>query len=141
MSDVAEAANVSPSTVSLYLRRPKAVSKKAGAAIANAIETLGYVPNLMAGGLAAARSRVVGVIVPSMSNAFFAQTASALQAILSARGFQIMFGNTDYDEEAEFDLVRAYLSWSPSALVLTGLYHSPLTQSSRLCGSAPDGTT
>nr|WP_304363587.1 LacI family DNA-binding transcriptional regulator [Jiella sp. LLJ827] len=128
MSDVAEAANVSPSTVSLYLRRPGAVSKRAGAAIQSAIEELGYVPNLMAGGLAAARSRVVGVVVPSMRNAFFAQTVSAMQAIMSSRGLQVMFGNTDYDEAAELDLVRAYLSWSPSAMVITGLHHAPLTR-------------
>ncbi|ORE97833.1 LacI family DNA-binding transcriptional regulator [Aurantimonas sp. 22II-16-19i] len=128
MSDVADAANVSPSTVSLYLRRPSAVSRKAGAAIAGAIEALGYVPNLMAGGLAAARTRVVGVVVPSMRNAFFAETVSSMQAILSRHGFQVMFGNTDYNDEAELQLVRANLSWSPSAMVLTGLHHAPLTR-------------
>ncbi|WP_245198968.1 LacI family DNA-binding transcriptional regulator [Jiella mangrovi] len=128
MSDVALAANVSPSTVSLYLRRPHSVSQKAGTAIAGAIDRLGYVPNLMAGGLAAARSRVVGVVVPSMRNAFFADTVSAMQSILSGHGFQVMFGNTDYDADAELQLVRANLSWSPSAMVLTGLHHSPQTR-------------
>ncbi|SMC46401.1 transcriptional regulator, LacI family [Fulvimarina manganoxydans] len=128
MSDVAAAANVSPSTVSLYLRRPGAVSKRAGVAIHDAIERLGYVPNLMAGGLAAARSRVVGVVVPSMRNAFFAQTVSAMQGVLSDDGFQVMFGNTDYDDDTELALVRAYLSWSPSALVLTGLHHARPTR-------------
>ena len=128
MSDVALAANVSPSTVSLYLRRPLSVSQKAGVAIAGAIDRLGYVPNLMAGGLAAARSRVVGVVVPSMRNAFFAETVSAMQGILSGHGFQVMSGNTDYDDEAELQIVRANLSWSPSAMVLTGLHHSPQTR-------------
>ncbi|MBO0663127.1 LacI family DNA-binding transcriptional regulator [Jiella sp. MQZ9-1] len=128
MSDVAAEAGVSPSTVSLFLRRPTAVSAKTGAAIARVIERLGYVPNLMAGGLAAARSRVVGVIVPSMRNAFFAQTVSSLQTLLAQHGFQVMIASADYDDQSELALVQAYLSWSPSALVLTGFHHAVMTR-------------
>src|SRR4030095_9802071 len=54
MTDVAKLAQVSPSTVSLFLRRPDGVSPAAGQTIARAIEALGYVPNPVAGGLAAA---------------------------------------------------------------------------------------
>ena len=86
MMDVAKLADVSPSTVSLYLRKPDAVSPAAGQDIARAISTLGYVPNLVAGGLAAASSKVVSIIVPSIRNAFFAETVSTLQSELAAEG-------------------------------------------------------
>ena len=46
MTDVAKLANVSASTVSLYLRRPEEVSEALGRRIHDAIDTLGYVPNL-----------------------------------------------------------------------------------------------
>ncbi|MGJ3265314.1 MAG: LacI family DNA-binding transcriptional regulator, partial [Salinarimonas sp.] len=128
MTEVAAAAGVSPSTVSLYFRRPKSVSPAARAAIAQAVSELGYVPNLVAGGLAAASSRVVSLIVPSVRNAFFAETVSALEAALAPQGLQVMLGHTEYDLAREEALVRAALAWAPAAIVLTGLEHAPDTR-------------
>jgi LacI family gluconate utilization system Gnt-I transcriptional repressor len=128
MMDVAELAKVSPSTVSLYLRRPDAVSASAGSAIAHAIDKLNYVPNLVAGGLAAASSRAVSIIVPSVRNAFFAETVAAMQVALRKERLQVILGHTEYDEREEEDLVRTALSWAPAAIVLTGLSHSPATR-------------
>lgn len=126
--DVAARAKLSPSTVSLYFRRPKAVSAAASASIARAIEALGYVPNLMAGGLAAAASRVVSIIVPSIRNAFFADTVAAVQSELGKQRLQVMLGHTEYDAREEEDLVRTALSWAPAAIILTGLSHSAATR-------------
>lgn len=124
MGDVARVAEVSPSTVSLFLRDPDAVSAARRRRIQRAIDTLRYVPNRMAGALAAASTQVVGVIVPSLVNSFFAETVSALQSALMARGYQILIGHTNYDAAREEELVRTFLSWSPSGIVLTGLAHS-----------------
>lgn len=128
MMDVAKLAQVSPSTVSLYLRKPAAVSPSAGQEIARAISALGYVPNLVAGGLAAASSKVVSIIVPSIRNAFFAETVSTLQAELAAEGLQVLLGHSEYGEEQEEALVRTALSWAPAAVVLTGLSHTAETR-------------
>ncbi|MBB3019666.1 LacI family gluconate utilization system Gnt-I transcriptional repressor [Microvirga lupini] len=128
MMDVAKLAQVSPSTVSLYLRKPAAVSPAAGQEIARAISTLGYVPNLVAGGLAAASSKVVSIIVPSIRNAFFAETVSTLQSELAAEGLQVILGHSEYGEEQEEALVRTALAWAPAAVVLTGLSHSAETR-------------
>jgi LacI family gluconate utilization system Gnt-I transcriptional repressor len=127
MMDVAKLAQVSPSTVSLYLRKPAAVSPAAGKEIARAISALGYVPNLVAGGLAAASSKVVSIIVPSIRNAFFAETVSTLQSELAADGLQVLLGHSEYGEDQEEALVRTALSWAPAAVVLTGLSHSAET--------------
>jgi len=127
MSDVADRASVSPSTVSLYLRKPETVSPAAGQAIAKAIEALDYVPNFVAGGLAAASSRVVSVIVPSVRNAFFAETVATLQAELGKARLQVMLGHTEYSEREEESLVRTALSWAPAGIVIAGLAHAPGT--------------
>lgn len=137
MMDVARLAGVSPSTVSLYLRRPEAVSPSASQEIAQAIEALGYVPNLVAGGLAAAGSRVVSVIVPSIRNAFFAETVAALQTELARDGLQVMLGHSEYSEQSEEALVRTALSWAPAAIVLTGLGHSPGARKLLAAGGTP----
>lgn len=128
MMDVARHAGVSPSTVSLFLRRPEAVSAGAGESIQASIRQLNYVPNLIAGGLAAASSRVVGVIVPSVRNAFFAETVAALQRDLGRARLQMLLGHSEYDPLTEEELVRATLSWAPAAIVLTGLTHSDTTR-------------
>lgn len=128
MSDVARLAEVSASTVSLYLRKPDEVSASLGERIQHAIDTLGYVPNLMAGALAAAKTRVIGVVVPSMVNSIFATTVSAMQATLRAQGYQLLLGHSDYSEDEEEALVRTFLSWSPSAMVVTGLKHNRKTR-------------
>lgn len=128
MADVAVLANVSASTVSLYLRRPEEVTKALGKRIEDAIETLDYVPNLMAGALAAAKTRVIGVVVPSMVNSMFASTVSRMQSTLGRCGYQLLLGNSEYSKEQEESLVRTFMSWSPSAMVLTGLQHSRETR-------------
>lgn len=127
MTEVAQQAGVSPSTVSLYLRKPETVSSAAGRTIARAIEALDYVPNFVAGGLAAASSRVVNIIVPSVRNAFFAETVAKLQAELGKEQLQVMLGHSEYSAREEENLVRAALSWAPAAIVLAGLSHDPAT--------------
>jgi len=127
MSEVATAAGVSTSTVSLFLRRPGAVSAPLSRRVHDAIDRLGYVPNRMAGALASARSRVIGVIVPSMVNSFFAGTVEALEAVVAPQGYQLLLGNSQYDEDREEAIARAFLAWSPAAMVVTGLRHTRAT--------------
>lgn len=124
MQDVAEHAGVSASTVSLYLRDPKGVSEKRGQKIQAAIDAMSYVPNLLAGGLAATHTKVIAVIVPSLMNAFFAQTVSAMQRYLNEKGYQLLVGDSDYDELKEQELVRTFLAWSPTGLIMTGASHT-----------------
>lgn len=128
MTDVANTADVSPSTVSLYLRKPSAVSERIAIRVRRAIDDLGYVPNYVAGGLAAAGSRVVSVIVPSLRNAFFSETVSELERLLARGGLQTLVGHSEYSLDQEEALVRAALSWAPAAVVLTGCRHNDATR-------------
>ncbi len=137
MSDVAQLAGVSSSTVSRVLRRPDAVSSELRARVQQAIDQLGYMPNLMAGGLAAARTRTIGVIVPSLINSFFASTIEAMAQSFEPYGYQVMLGNSGYSVEREEALVNSFLSWSPSAIVLTGQQHSRGTLKRLLAAELP----
>jgi LacI family transcriptional regulator, gluconate utilization system Gnt-I transcriptional repressor len=125
---VASKAGVSTSTVSRALRSPEKVAPETRARIEAAVEELGYVPSFAAGALANARSRVVGVIVPSIVNAFFSLTLEALSDALEAEGYQVMVGRSDYSSEREERLVASFIGWSPAAIVLTGTGHSPRTR-------------
>lgn len=124
LKQVAEVAGVSPITVSRALNSPEHVNQVTRTRILEAIETLGYVPNLVAGSLASARTRFIAVIVPSLANTVFIEVIQGLQDAFEARGYQILLGNTDYDLQREYQLVRTFLGWSCSALVTAGLRHS-----------------
>lgn len=137
MADVARLAGVSTATVSRALRQPDIVSEELRGRIDEAVRRLAYRPNLMAGGLATARSRTVGVIVPSIINSFFAATLEDMAERLAAHGYQLMLGNSAYSVETEEALVKSFLAWSPAAIVLTGRHHSRETLRSLLEADVP----
>jgi LacI family gluconate utilization system Gnt-I transcriptional repressor len=75
---VAERAGVSPMTVSRVMRIPEKVRLATRTRVEAAIEAVGYVPNLVAGSLASARTRTIAVLVPTIANAIFADTVQGL---------------------------------------------------------------
>ena len=128
LKHVAERAGVSPITVSRALNTPDSVSASLRAQIGDAVAALGYVPNHAAGMLASARSRVVPVIVPSLSNAVFIEVIQRIQLELDAAGHQLLLGNTQYDLARETKLVSTMLGWSPAGIIVAGLRHAPQTR-------------
>ncbi|SDK02748.1 LacI family DNA-binding transcriptional regulator [Billgrantia gudaonensis] len=125
LAEVAELAGVSPITASRALNTPERVNDATRQRVLDAMDHLGYVPNLVAGSLASARSKFIAVIVPSLANAVFIEVIKGLQSTFESAGYQILLGNTDYDVEREHQLVRTFLGWSCSALVTAGLRHTP----------------
>jgi LacI family gluconate utilization system Gnt-I transcriptional repressor len=127
LSDVAMAAGVSPITVSRALNAPETVSETLRGRINTTIETLGYVPNRMAGALASAKTKVIPVIVPSLSNVVFVEVIEGIQETIEAAGYQMLLGSTDYDLDREAALASTLLGWAPPGVLLAGLRHLPRT--------------
>lgn len=127
MEHVAEKASVSTITVSRVLNHPGKVAKETRTRVWAAIEATGYIPNLIAGGLASSRTRVVGIIVPTITNSIFADTVQGMTDVLGADSYQLLLATSGYSLEIESELVAAFLSQRPSGLVLTGLTHARRT--------------
>lgn len=126
--DVAKLAQTSAISVSRYFKEPERVSQETRERIKSAIDQLGYIRNEAAGGLASTQGRIVGAIVPSVSNSIFAETIQGLSTTLSKHNYQLLLATHDYSIETEEKVVRAFLGWSPRALVLTGADHSAATE-------------
>lgn len=124
MEDVARIAGVSLATVSRALRAPESVSSSLREKVQAAAQRLGYAPNPIAGSLAGARAPLIGVIVPSLTNSFFAATLERMTTLLEPEGYQLMIGQHDYDIDREETIVTAFSSWNPAALVITGRDHT-----------------
>jgi LacI family gluconate utilization system Gnt-I transcriptional repressor len=96
------------------------VRKKVGDAIART----GYVPNILAGGLASARSRLVAAVVPTIAGPVFLETVQSLTGALAERGYQLMLGQSGYAGSREDALLGAIIGRRPDGIVLTGIMHS-----------------
>lgn len=126
--DVARVAGVSPITVSRVLNQPSLVSEEAQARVRRAVEEIGYVPNMLAGGLASRSSRMVALIVPTIANSIFAETVQAITDTLAQAGYQTLLGISAYEDAQEQRLLEAILGRRPDGIILTGTYHSPETR-------------
>lgn len=127
--DVAKVAGVSPMTVSRALHRPELVSEKTRNKVREAVRATGYVSNMLAGGLASNKSRLVAIFLPTIANSIFADTVQALMDALTKAGYQTMLGLTGYSAEQEEALLEAVLGRRPDGIVLTGTLH---TEASRV---------
>lgn len=121
LDDVATLAGVSSATVSRYLNSPDVVAKATAERIAKAIKEIGYIPNLLAGGLASSRSRQVSVLIPHLSDSIFNETIESMSEELVAGGITVMLGLTGVSAERTAKLIMAALSRRVDAIISTGL--------------------
>jgi LacI family transcriptional regulator, gluconate utilization system Gnt-I transcriptional repressor len=124
LHDVAREAGVSLITASRALGNPSVVSAKTIERVRQAAEATGYIPNLLAGGLKSKRSLMVAGLVPTISAAQFLPTLQALTEALDAAGYQLILGQTGYDQAREEKLLNTMISRRPDGIVVTGLIRS-----------------
>lgn len=125
MVDVARLAGVSAMTVSRALRQPDRVSPETRRRVTRAIGRVGYVPDLVAAGLASQRTGVIAIIVPTLADSIFSDTVQGAADVLRERGYQLVVGDSGYSEAEEERLTAALLGRRPDGLILTGVDHRP----------------
>ncbi|MGL4860936.1 MAG: LacI family DNA-binding transcriptional regulator, partial [Enterobacteriaceae bacterium] len=127
LSDVAKLAGVGSMTVSRALRTPDRVSEKLRDKINNAVEELGYLPNLAASSLASASSSTIAMIVPNLAEAGCAEAFAGLQQILQPAGYHILLGESQYYSDREQKLLETFLAYRPAGVILLGNEHTKAT--------------
>lgn len=124
LSDVARLAGVGTTTVSRALNHPGQVASKTLVKVNQAIELTGYVPNQIAGALASRKSYLVAAIIPSIASSVYAETIKYFSSTLRDSGYQVLLGETDYQEQQEESLVRTILSRKPDGIFFIGINHT-----------------
>lgn len=102
---IASETGLSPSTISRALTGKGRVNPETKALIQRVADAQGYRPNLAAQELITGRSRTVGLIVPTITNPFFAALLKGVQARARARGYILLLADSDEDATLEKDLV------------------------------------
>lgn len=124
LTDVARVARLSAMTVSRALREPEKVSAEARARVAAAIAETGYVPDLVASSLTSRRTRLVGLVIPTITASIYAATVAGMTAVLRARQFEALIGDSGYALDGEEKLVAAFLGRRADGIVLSNVEHT-----------------
>ena len=97
---------VSIATVSRVLNGNSTVAAALRERVDAAVAALGYRPNLMARNLRTQRTGSVGVIVPNIGNAYFADIVRAAQDTATAAGYTVLVMNSDGSTAQEEAAIR-----------------------------------
>jgi LacI family transcriptional regulator len=95
LADVAARAGVSRATVSLVLRDSPLVAESTRIKVRSVLNELGYVYNRSAASMRAARSRTVGLLIPGLSNPFFAELAAGVDQVLDEAGLALFLADSN----------------------------------------------
>jgi LacI family transcriptional regulator, gluconate utilization system Gnt-I transcriptional repressor len=125
IGEIARLAGVSPATVSRVINTPAIVSDATVERVRAAIERTGYVPNLIAGGLASRRTGLIAIVVPSIVNSIFNDTIEAMTGALAQAGYQVLLALSGYEAQDVGGMLAAILGRRPDGIILTGLAGQP----------------
>lgn len=125
--DVAARAGVSPATVSRFFNDPEIVRLPTRKRIESAASELGYIRDRMAGAMHNRFSGTIGLIVPTIDNAIFAEMIDAFSARLLTHDRTMLIAAHGYDLDREVGIVRSLLERRIDGIALVGQDHDPIS--------------
>ncbi len=117
--DVAERAGCGVATVSRVLNNSGPASATVRARVVKVAEELGFEFSDLGRSLQSRRSRTLAVLVPSLRNDVFAMAIEGVQEAAAAEGYQILLSCVNYQEDAEIEAVRTFVSKQVDGVLLT----------------------
>ena len=101
MREVAEQAGVSVTTVSHVINNSRPVNPETRTRVEQAMQVLGYQPNVLARSLRRGKTHTIGVILPDNANPYFAEVVRGIEDTSFSLGYSVMLCNSDNDLEKE----------------------------------------
>jgi LacI family transcriptional regulator len=118
IKEVAALAGVSTATVSNVFSGRKPVNDALRSSVQNAAETLGYQVDRAASQLRSGRTRVIAVLVPDLTDTFFATIVSSLENKAFEAGYDVIVASSRNDRSIESSRLNALLAWRPAGLIV-----------------------
>ena len=107
IKDVAKALGISYSSVSRALNGKDGVGEEKRKIICEMAETMGYQPNELARGLVNKMSKTIGVIMPDVTNPFFASIVTGIMTEANKMHYDVFFSLSNWDVEREKECLIA----------------------------------
>lgn len=121
---VAKAAKVSISTVSRSYNHPDLVKASTRKRIEKTVQKLGYIRNRAAQTMHGKRSGTIGLIVPTIDHAIFAELIQSFSDSVDHAGFTLLLASHGYDLDREYAVLRKLLEHRVDGVAFIGLEHS-----------------
>jgi DNA-binding LacI/PurR family transcriptional regulator len=121
LMDVAERAGVSKSTVSNVIRGTAMVAESTRERVERAIAETGYHPNAIARSLKARSSKVIGIVVPDLTNPYYAQLAVGIERVANTMGYSVLTAHTECLPSTEDDTGRALIERRVDGVIVGGV--------------------
>ena len=122
LKTIANELGVSSATVSLVLNgkdKNGRVSKEMSKKILAKASELNYVPNILAKGLKAGKSKTIGLIIADISNIFFGAIALNIQNYAHERGYTVLIGNTNENINEMENMIEFLYARQIDGLIIT----------------------
>lgn len=116
--DVAQASGLSVATVSRVLSGYEYVKETTRDRVMEAVEQLGYVANLPARSLAGGRSRIIGLLVPNLDNAYVGTIAQGIDRTLARANYDVVLYTSHRHPGKETYYVNAIANGLTEGLIL-----------------------
>lgn len=117
LKDIAAELGLTHPTVSRALARHATISQETRVRVEEAARRMGYVANSGARLMRSGRANVVGLLLPDITNEFYAAVAQRLADECSRRGLQLLLSISAGDPDRELSLVTALLEARPAGLI------------------------
>lgn len=101
LKDVAKEAGLAVETVSRVLNNRGYISEKTKKKVYDAMQKIGYRPNIVARTLSKGRSDAIAVIVPHMVHPYFSQMLSEIESYAAEKQYQVFVNNSTGDPQKE----------------------------------------
>lgn len=135
-ADVARVAGTSVAVVSYVINNgPRPVAEATRLRVLAAIEQTGYRPNDIARALASGATHTYGLVVPDISNPFFATLARALQQEAFNHGRVLLLGDAGDDRQREYQLINHLLRRQVDGLLYISVDRHPWFEPIRASGT------
>ena len=118
ITDVAQRANVSISTVSHVLNHTRFVSEETRKKVMDAVEELGYSPDASGRTFRTGKKMMIGLVVPDITNSVFAALIEDVDDVISKQGYNLVISNTRDNLRMEKQALRSLASGVVDGIVI-----------------------
>lgn len=125
IQDIAAAAGVSKSTVSLVLQQSPKIRAETAEKVREAARALGYVYNRGAATLRGRRSTTIGMVINDLTNPFFVELLVAIERVLAQSGYTTLMAHTAESVEMQTRVLQSMREQNVAGLVMSPALGTP----------------
>jgi LacI family transcriptional regulator len=121
--EVAREAGVSVATVSRVFNMPERVREATRERVRAVTDRHHFVTDGVARSLVSRRSRLLGVVIPTITNSIYAASTQAIQTTAEAAGYTVLVGVSEFSPAREAQIIHKFIERRVEGLILTGAEH------------------